>query len=171
MGADLHYSHKETSSLKVMQENNIVPVFIPASCTDVMQVLDVCCNRPYKVAVRAAFRDHIHLQFKKFTEQGCDASHFRVPLKGSELKPFIPNFISQGLEKLHSPSMKETIKNCFNNEGRVGVARSAEQVSKAQQKIHGQGLMLRVVVPEGEELDEYYTDDDEEDLLSEEVDN
>lgn len=164
---DLHYSHKDAASLQAMQEHNIIPVFIPGSCTDVMQVLDVCCNRPFKVAVRGAFRDYIHLAFKRHTDAKLEASSFRVPLSMTDLKPVIPGFLSKGFESLTTAEMKKTIKQCFIDAGRVGKARSM-----AEEKKELPNLVIRLVIPAETEPDEHHYDssDDEDDVSDEEED-
>ena len=51
---ELHYSHKDT----YMGECNILPVYIPAGCTELHKVCDVVVNKPYKNGVIKAFVDY-----------------------------------------------------------------------------------------------------------------
>ena len=44
---DLHSSHKDEDVLKLMGQNNIFSVYIPAGCTDVMQTCDTVANKPF----------------------------------------------------------------------------------------------------------------------------
>lgn len=43
---DLHYSHKDKVVLAFLIECHIIPVYIPAGCTDLHQVCDVVVNKP-----------------------------------------------------------------------------------------------------------------------------
>jgi hypothetical protein len=156
---DLHYSHKDLNvSLKIMEENNIIPVFIPAGCTDVMQVLDVCCNKPFKAAVKKAFRDFAHLEFKRWTDAGNVPESFLLPVKISQLKPQLPSFVGKGVEALSTLAAKESIQKCFQKEGRLEVARSPQQMARSQASL---GLVLRLVVPAGEEKDSFSDSEDD----------
>jgi hypothetical protein len=163
---DLHYSHKDkVSALEVMERNNIVPVFIPAGCTDKLQVLDVCCNRPFKCAARKAFRDHVHLKFNHWHQTlKLDPELFVLPTQMSALKPHMSSFVEKGFNALATPEMEKSIAKCFMNEGKLGECRSTQRISLTQASL---GLVLRLVVPEGEEIDEdsdgFYDDEDEED--------
>ena len=51
---DLHYSHTDALVLALMRASNIIPIYIPAGCTDIHQVGDVVVNKPYKNGVTAA---------------------------------------------------------------------------------------------------------------------
>ena len=46
---DLHYSHKNIKVLAFMKANNLLSLYIPAGCTDVMQTCDTVANKPFKV--------------------------------------------------------------------------------------------------------------------------
>jgi len=39
------------------EENSILPLYVPAKCTDLLQECDLVLNKPFKVALKAAFRD------------------------------------------------------------------------------------------------------------------
>jgi hypothetical protein len=54
---DLHYCHKDADVLDFMKENNLLSLYIPAGCTDVMQTCDTVANKPFKVGLKAAFPD------------------------------------------------------------------------------------------------------------------
>ena len=42
---DLHYSHKDIKVLAFMKANNLLSLYIPAGCTDVMQTCDTVANK------------------------------------------------------------------------------------------------------------------------------
>ena len=62
----LHYSHKDATVLEFMKDNNLLSLYIPAGCTDVMQTCDTMANKPFKVgfeaAFRAVFRDYLYIE-------------------------------------------------------------------------------------------------------------
>jgi hypothetical protein len=62
---DLHYSHKDPKVLKLLEENHIIPLFVPAGCTDVLQECDTVINKPFKSAMKAAFRDYLHSSYQE----------------------------------------------------------------------------------------------------------
>ena len=69
---DLHYSHKDIKVLAFMKANNLLSLYIPAGCTDVMQTCDTVANKPFKVGLRAAFRDYLYEEHGKWTAQFPD---------------------------------------------------------------------------------------------------
>lgn len=159
---DLHYSHKDDKiSLPCLAKYNIIPVYTPAGCTDIIQVLDVYCNKPFKSAVRKAFRDYLHLSFKNYVEVLKGApEQWVAPLKLSEIKPVLPNWVGKGIEMLSTLTMKEGIRNCFKAAGRLALCRSQEQQAKIRESM---GLVLRLVVPAGVERDDDPFDEDDDD--------
>jgi len=62
---DLHYSHKDKNVLALLEANYIIPIFIPAGCTDLHQVCDVCINKPYKNGLAAEFIDTISIKYNE----------------------------------------------------------------------------------------------------------
>ena len=46
---DLHYSHKDKEVLALMKQMNILPLFVPAGCTDIMQECDTVINTVIKM--------------------------------------------------------------------------------------------------------------------------
>jgi hypothetical protein len=138
---DLHYSHKdEDKSLKILSDNNIVPIFIPAGCTDQIKVLDVCCNKPFKVAIKKAFRDYVHLKFTEFVDANAGRpEQFVVPLNALAIKPQLPAFVAKGIAALKTPQMKATIVECFKKEGCLTIASSPERVNAATTALSGEG--------------------------------
>jgi len=45
-------SHKTPAVLELLSQNNIIPSFIPAGCTSLVQPLDVSVNKPLKELIR-----------------------------------------------------------------------------------------------------------------------
>ena len=63
---DLHYTHEDARVLEVLRAHNILPLFVPAGCTDVMQECDTVVNKPFKNAVKTGYRDHLDRLFQMF---------------------------------------------------------------------------------------------------------
>jgi hypothetical protein len=43
-------------------DRNIIPIYVPAGCTDVIQECDTIINAPFKKVMRACFRDHLYAE-------------------------------------------------------------------------------------------------------------
>ena len=122
---DLHYSHKDAAVLAHMRENNILPVYIPAGCTDLHQVCDVVINKPYKNGVVKAFIDYVTGKFcERPNPQPKDV--FQLNLAGSVMKPLIPEYVVRGMAAVGTIAMKVAIKECFYQASFVGEARQLE---------------------------------------------
>ena len=95
---DLHYSHKDPAVLEVLAANYIVPIFIPAGCTDLHQVCDVCINKPYKNGVAAVFIDTISSQYTEWYNGSdrLDTDIFKVNLSIGATKPLISSYVNGG---------------------------------------------------------------------------
>jgi hypothetical protein len=100
---DLHYSHKDAAVLAHMRENNIIlPVYIPAGCTDLHQVCDVIINKPYKNGVVKAFIDYVTGKFCEFNQRPEDPQppkdvFHQLNMAGSVMKPLIPEYVVRGM--------------------------------------------------------------------------
>ena len=131
---DLHYSHKDESVLALLAKNNIVPLFVPAGCTDVMQECDTVVNKPFKNGVRNGYRDHMDSLFQKHLSDGLDAAHFAPKLTMGAMKPFLTSFVQRGIEALKTPEMKQSIANAFANDGFFTIIISSEMQLAIQEK-------------------------------------
>ena len=98
---DLHYSHKDASVLALLDANNIIPIFIPASCTDLHQVCDVCINKPYKNGVAAEFIDYLSTKYTDWynSTERDEESIFKVNLSLGVTKPLISSYVSRGISQ------------------------------------------------------------------------
>lgn len=129
---DLHFTHKDASVLEYLKVNCIAPLFVPAGCTDVMQECDVVVNKPFKNAVRAAFRDHLDTLFRIHLAEGKPPIEFSPKLTMGALKPFLTGFVEKGVLALKTPEMRTCIQNSFANDGRFALMRSPEMQQNAQ---------------------------------------
>ena len=135
---DLHFTHKDEAVLALMRENNIVPLFVPAACTDIMQECDTVVNRPFKNGVRKSYRDHMDALLDQHRHSGKPASTFNARLTMSALKPHITRFVQSGIAAISTPEMKVAIANAFANDGLFAHMRSPE----VQLAIRLEGLIV-----------------------------
>ena len=161
-----HYSHRDEMVLQLMKLNHVIPIFIPAGCTDLHQVCDLVMNKPYKNGVTEAFVDFVSSQFNEWSQD--DSNHgednvFKINLTGSVTKPLIPHYVLRGVEKLKTPEMIDTIKNCFQNEGLLSQALSEETYQRALASMPEEAE--NVTIPDGFEDEEYLGPHEREDLV------
>ena len=123
---DLHFTHKDASVLELLKKHGIVPLFVPAGCTDIMQKCDTVVNKPFKNGVRNCHRDHMEELFQEHLRNGKDPTLFAPKLTMSALKPFLTGFVQRGIEALKTPEMREMIKNAFAKDGLFTRIRSPE---------------------------------------------
>lgn len=130
---DLHYSHKDKDVLALLETNSIIPIFIPAGCTDIHQVCDLCINKPYKNGVAAEFIDTISNKYNDWqsSRREDDDGIFRVNLSTGETKPLIPAYVMRGIRSVKTPAMKESIAICFQKDGLLSEARLPETYQRA----------------------------------------
>ncbi len=151
---DLHYSHKDSVVLAHLRENHILPVFIPAGCTDLHQVCDVVVNKPYKNGVVQSFVDYVTEKFCVFNQRANPepVDVFQLNMAGSVMKPLIPGYVERGMAAVGKPSMKEAIKQCFYTASFVGEARQLETYELA--KLKYPTPVEEIPVPEEREVEE-----------------
>ena len=114
---DLHYTHKDSRVLELMKSHNILPLFVPAGCTDLMQECDTVVNKPFKHAVKLGYKNHLDGLFQIFLDGGNNAALWQPKLTLGALKPFITAWVALGIQALKTPEMKVTIRNAFANDG------------------------------------------------------
>jgi len=125
---DLHYSHKHPDVLQVLADNKIIPVFVPAGCTDVIQECDTVINAPFKKSIRACFRNHLHHEFESYKDSciadGKSYMDWVPKLKMSDLKPLITGWVETAAEHLKGAEMNASIIKAFKVDGCMTEIRS-----------------------------------------------
>ena len=156
---DLHYSHKTPAVLEIMRIHNILPLYVPAGCTDIIQECDTVINKPFKNAMKKAFRDYLNEDFQQFRTSNPtkSVSEWAPKLKMSNLKPKMVSFVEAGLKALQTPEMIQTIIKAFENDGRFSIMRSPDMQLSVLTELMTQDLNI-VSVPNGDEV----SNDDEE---------
>jgi hypothetical protein len=142
---DLHYSHKDPAVLSLLATNNIVTLFVPAGCTDVLQECDTVINRPFKVGMKAAFRDYLHKNYNEFRSGNPseDVSEWKPPLTVGAMKPYLPGIVSIGIACLETPEIRLAIAAAFQRDGlfqemRANQIGNRDQVPETQNQLEGE---------------------------------
>ena len=77
----------------LLLENNIISVFVPNSCTDVLQPLDLSVNKPLKDHLRSKFQSWYSEQVSKQMNDGKQPEDIEVDMKLSVMKPLSARWI------------------------------------------------------------------------------
>jgi hypothetical protein len=94
-------------------------------------------NKPFKNAVRSAFRDHLNALFQTHLAKGLPPTEFSPKLTMGALKPHLTGFVQKGILALTTPEMRECIKNSFARDGCFEQMRSAQMQLIAQmEEVH-----------------------------------
>ena len=135
---DLHGSHKkclkhDTNVTKLLKDNHIICVFIPAGCTDIYQVMDVIVNKIYKSAVRREYILYLHELLEEHLRNPATADEpMIIDFSMSVFKPLISRFVYAGVNSLRSDKIKEAIRQSFLKDALLATARSAETYMELQ---------------------------------------
>ena len=115
---------------------------------------DTVINKPFKTAMKAAFRDYLtesFVQFRQDNPEKCP-SEWSPKLKMRDLKPKMVSFVESGLQAIQAPEIVNTIKKAFEVDGRFSKMRSAEmQLIAATEMLEDLDIF---VAPDGEELEQ-----------------
>jgi len=145
---DLHYSHKGVEVRDFCEANNIILIFIPAGCTDIIQMCDVGLNKTFKNGVLLAFVAYVNGKFTAHVESNPN-DMFKLDLKLSVMKPLLPGFVKAGIAAMSTIAMKSVIRNCFLNNGMVKKAKTDAAL------VDGRALLAKDDTPTvGEEVDD-----------------
>ena len=127
----LHYSHKDPEVLQLFTDHNIIPIYVPAGCTDVIQECDTVINAPFKKVMRACFRDHLYAEFELYKTEciaaGKSYMDWSPKLKMGDLKPLITGWVQTAMNHLAGTDMKASIVKAFKNDGCMEEVRSSRR--------------------------------------------
>jgi predicted component of type VI protein secretion system len=97
-----------------MKELYIIPLYVPAACTDVVQELDVGVNKPFKNTIRKEFDEFVHADFEQWADNNPDQVEHWVPkIAPRALKLRLSKWVDCALEALKTDDMRRTIPECF----------------------------------------------------------
>ena len=88
---DVYKAHRDDKLLNHLKANNIIPLFVPAACTDKLQSLDLSVNHEYKEILKTHFHDWYSAQVVQQLNDheditGEHTSSINVDLKTSVVK-------------------------------------------------------------------------------------
>ena len=82
---DVFKGQQTEDVIRMLEENNIYVVSIPANCTDRLQPMDLSANKSLKDFMRTKFREWYSTQVQHQLDEGAEISP--VDLKMSTMKP------------------------------------------------------------------------------------
>lgn len=127
---DLHYSHKINELAEQLKQlldmHNIIPFYVPGSCTDDIQECDTFINKPFKGKIKQSFRDYLYRQYNTWVIEGNNADEWAPKFGMDELKPNITGWVQDGIAAISTPVMKQSIRRAFANDGRFTEIRARE---------------------------------------------
>jgi len=159
---DLHPSHFSPDIIDCLRKHHILPMFTPRGCADRLQVCALAAQKPFKLALKQAFRQYAHRKLDEHIARGEDPNSFHVKVTIGFMKPLITDFVRAGLDHLQSPEMKERLVECFQTEGLLAEARSDRRVQTAAlTRDHDLEMHMRhCAVPVAREDNDACRDDD-----------
>ncbi|CAG2190986.1 unnamed protein product [Mytilus edulis] len=103
---DVFKAHRGERLLNLLKDNDIVPLFVPAACTDRLQPLDLSVNREYKEQLKSHFHDWYSAEvIHQINEQEDSTGEIApdnvvVNMRTSVLKPIHANWIVSSHNKM-----------------------------------------------------------------------
>ena len=104
---DIYKAHQAEEVRGLLQKHNIQMVYVPASCNDKLQPLDVSVNGPFKQSMKSLFEDWYADEVAKQLEEN-EVNDVNVDMRLSVVKPIHAKWLVQSLQKLSGE--KELIK-------------------------------------------------------------
>eukprot|EP00058_Branchiostoma_floridae_P025112 XP_002610602.1 hypothetical protein BRAFLDRAFT_65792 [Branchiostoma floridae] len=103
---DVFKAHRNPALLEKLKEANIIPVFVPASCTGQLQPLDADggINDMLKRDLTQSFVSFYGDCFAKERKEGRDLSEVKVDLKLTTLKPLHANWLLGAFDRVKDNS-------------------------------------------------------------------
>ena len=86
--------------LAKLKEKNIDVVFVPASCTDMLQPLDLAINKPFKDYMKAEFNTYYSNEVSTALGKGVHLTQISIDLHSSVIKPKPAGWMVNAFQKL-----------------------------------------------------------------------
>ena len=94
-------------------------LYIPARCTDLIQVCDTVVNKTFKCGVKRAFQLYLHTEYEKYKSDPTNDPYLWKPnLNDGHLKQFMIKWINFGIDGMKSAAFAQTIKEAFLRDAR-----------------------------------------------------
>ena len=99
-----------------------------------MQTCDTVANKPFKVGIKAAFKDYLFEEYTKWVALNPDSEtrgQWNPKFTLGALKEKITGFVSVAMDTLKTPAMMICIANSFATDGRFALIRSDDRQALA----------------------------------------
>lgn len=97
---DVYAAHRGEQFLNKLQKNNIHVVFVPASCTDQLQPLDLAINGPFKKHMKAQFENYYSNKVADQMKKGVKVEDIKVDLRLSVVKPLHAKWVTKSVDEI-----------------------------------------------------------------------
>ena len=84
---DVFAAHRVESVLSKLDENNVLVIFIPPNCTDMLQPLDISVNKPLKAEIKRRFINWYSDEVKVQLDNGIPIEEINIHMPISKMKP------------------------------------------------------------------------------------
>jgi hypothetical protein len=101
---DVYKAHQSPKLLGKLKENRIIPLCVPACCTDKLQPLDLTVNHEYKEILKSRFHEWFSEQVGLSLENDTD-SPYHVDLRTSVIKPIHARWVISAHETMAEKSL------------------------------------------------------------------
>jgi hypothetical protein len=119
---DLFAAHRVDTFLNVLNEANIIPLFVPGNCTGELQPLDVAVNFIFKQKLKAKFIEYYADQVKAQLQEGKEIENVRVDLAASTIKNVQAKWLISVIDELQGE--KEKIIMGFDKPGILSIVKN-----------------------------------------------
>ena len=116
---DVFRAHHTTEVQQKLSESNILVVFVPPNCTDMLQPLDLSVNKPLKNEMRKRFVEWYSSCVAKELKSGKSVNDINIGLQMSLVKPLSANWFVSAFDYIRSSP--DIICNGFKAAGIFGI--------------------------------------------------
>ena len=110
---DVYKARRGEQLLNKLRDNGIIPLYVPACCTDRLQPLDIAINQEYEEILKSRFHDwyskEVISQLSDMEDESgddhIDVSRVNVDLRTSVLKPIHAKWVMSTYEILSTKAL------------------------------------------------------------------
>ena len=90
---DVFAAHRVESVLSKLDENNMLVVFIPPNCTDMLQPLNISVNKPLKAEIKRCFVNWYYNELNVQLDNGIPIEAVNIQMPISKMKPLAARWL------------------------------------------------------------------------------